>query len=132
MSDTILNPLLSQPRIINFSGLEIDSPLLLQVVPESTRLVETIRNYSDRPFIYIVASGQEALVAETLESLAKIRSTCYPHALFAISGDFSHMAANDLDVLPLDTTQPDQIVQAIEEYCRQRFSFDRRRLDNRN
>ena len=130
VSDTILNPLLSQPRIINFSDLEFDSPLLLPMSPESSSLIQTIRLYSDRPFVYIVASGQEALVAETLESLAKIRSTCYPHALFVLSGDFSKMAADNLDVINLETTKPDHILLAIEKYCRQHFSFDRRGLEN--
>ena len=132
VSDTILNPLLSQPRIINFSGVEIDSPLLLQVELESERLVETIRLYGDRPFVYIVASGQEALVTETLESLAKIRSTCYPHALFVLSGDYSKMADDDLQVISIETTQPEDILQAVEDFCRQRFSFDLNGLDNQN
>ena len=101
MSDTILNPLLSQPRIINFSGVEINSPYLLQVTLERSRLFATIRLYNDHPFVYIVSAEQETLVAETLESLARIRSTCYPHALFVLSGDYRSLANDDLDVLKL-------------------------------
>ena len=132
VSDTILNPLLSQPRIINFSGVEINSPYLLQVPLERSRLFNTIRLYNDHPFVYIVSAEQETLVAETLESLARIRSTCYPHALFVLSGDYRNLANDDLDVLSLDRSDPGYILKTIEDHCRQRFSFDRTRLDNRN
>ncbi len=133
MTDQIINPLLSQPRIINFTALDMKSDLLLQVpLEESSSLVKTIRLHNDRPFVYIVSAENQDLIAATLEALARVRSTTYPHALFVVSGDYSRWTGADLDIVPLETSEPDQIIETVKTYCRHCFAFDRSILDNQN
>ncbi|MCG6929037.1 MAG: FAD-dependent oxidoreductase [Desulfofustis sp.] len=133
MNNVILNPLLAQPRIINFSALKIDSG---QIIPAAFEDAETavasIRTYSDHPFIFIVSSACKSLVAGILDSLAAIRSTCYPHALFVVDGDFSEFAGPNLEVVPVSAEQQKYIISRINDYANKRFSFDTNRLGGVN
>lgn len=133
MSNLIINSLLAQPRIINFSAIEIHSDRVVPAAFENAAAaVASIRTYSDRPFVFIVSSHQKPLVTEVLDLLAAIRSTCYPHGLFVVDGDYTEFGGPNLDVLPISSTQTGDIITQIDNYSTTRFTFDRNRLGNDN
>jgi siroheme synthase (precorrin-2 oxidase/ferrochelatase) len=131
--ETIINPLLSQPRIVNLSAINLQADNLLPIPRhDSAGIVAAIRQYSDAPQIYVVDQEQIELVSEILTSLKAIRSTCYPHALFVVNGDYSQFSSQYLDIVSLDSTEAADIIEQIKRYARQQFSFDKSQLDNRN
>ena len=133
MSETIVNPLLSQPRIVNFSSIGLSGDRVIPVSgDDSAAVVATIRKYSDVPHVYVVGQKWLKLVSEVLASLESIRSTSYPHALFVVDGDFSAFANPFLDIVPVDSPKADDILKQADRYGRQRFSFDKDELDNKN
>ena len=133
MTETIINPLLSQPRIANLSAIALPGDNILPISHHHRAgIVATIRQYSDAPQVYLVDQEQIGLVSEILASLKKTRSTCYPHALFVVSGDFSAFASPFLDIVPVESTEANDIMGQIEQYAQQRFSFSKGDLDNRN
>ena len=104
MTETIVNPLLSQPRIVNFSEIDLSAERIIPVSgDDSDAVVARLREYSDAPQVYVVAGERAQLVSEVLASLRAIRSTCYPHALFVVDGDFSALASPHLDIVPVDS-----------------------------
>ena len=133
MTETIINPLLSQPRIANLSAIALQGDNILPITHyDSAAILATIRQYSDAPQVYLVDQEQIGIVSEILASLREIRSTCYPHALFVVSGDFSALASPYLDIVPVESPETKDIMGQIEQYARQRFSFSKSDLDNRN
>jgi hypothetical protein len=133
VTETIINPLLSQPRIVNLSAINLQADNLLPIPRhDSAGIVAAIRQYSDAPQIYVVDQEQIELVSEILTSLKAIRSTCYPHALFVVNGDYSQFSSQYLDIVSLDSTEAPDIIEQIKRYARQQFSFDKSQLDNRN
>lgn len=133
MTETIINPLLSQPRIVNLSEIDLHGDNILPLTQQdSAGIVATVRQYSDAPQVYVVGQDQRGLVSEILSSLKAIRSTCYPHALFVVNGDYSEFSSSYLDIVPLDSAAAPDIIDQIKHYARQQFSFDKRALDNRN
>jgi hypothetical protein len=133
VTETIINPLLSQPRIVNLSAINLQADNLLPIPRhDSAGIVAAIRQYSDAPQIYVVDQEQIELVSEILTSLKAIRSTCYPHALFVVNGDYSQFSSQYLDIVSLDSTEAADIIEQIKRYARQQFSFDKSQLDNRN
>ncbi len=106
MTETIINPLLSQPRIVNLSTIDLQGDNILPISHyDSAAILATIRQYSDAPQVYLVDQEQIGLVSEILASLKETRSTCYPHALFVVSGDFSAFASPFLDIVPVESTE---------------------------
>ena len=127
MTETIINPLLSQPRIVNLSkiGLHGDNLLPITHKEDSAGIIATVRQYSDVPQVYVVDQDRRGLVSEILTSLHAIRSTCYPHALFVVSGDYSEFSGPYLDIVALESAAATDIIDQINRYARQQFSFDK-------
>ncbi len=133
MTETIVNPLLSQPRIVNFSTIDLSGDRIIPINgDDSAAVVARVRQYSDAPQVYVVAGERVRLVSEVLASLQAIRSTCYPHALFVVDGDFSALASPYLDIVPVDRPTAADIFAQVDRYGRQRFSFEKGDLDNSN
>ena len=133
MTETIINPLLSKPRIVNLSKTDLQGDGLLPIdLNDQAGIIATIRRYSDMPQVYVVDEEQIELVSALLTSLEKIRSTCYPHALFVVSGDFSLFAGPDLDIVSVDSPDADVIMNQIDSYAQHHFAFNKSRLDYKN
>jgi len=133
VSQLIINPILAQPRIVNFSEIILQAPDVLTFQDQSpTEIVRLLRHYSDRPQVYVVGEGYSARLTEVLEILKTIRSTCYPHALFLTNGTSFRPVDPDLDLIVLKSDDSAQIVEQIHVYSREKFSFDRALLDNNN
>jgi len=133
VSETIINPLLSQPKIVNLSSIDLQSDAVLPITShDSAGIVATVRQYSDVPHVYVVDQERIELVSKLLASLKKIRSTSYPHALFVVSGDYSEFESPYLDIQPIGSQETDDVLELINQYSQQKFSFNKGDLDNRN
>ncbi len=124
---------MSKPRIVNLSKTDLQGDGLLPIdLNDQAGIIATIRRYSDMPQVYVVDEEQIELVSALLTFLEKIRSTCYPHALFVVSGDFSLFAGPDLDIVSVDSPDADVIMNQIDSYAQYHFAFNKSRLDYKN
>ncbi len=121
-------------RIANFSSLELalDHTLILDLhhIPS---LISELRKFADLPYGYLLTADQVGMVRDLLFELKKIRSTCFPYALFLIddSGQISaelEIEESGVDVIKLDGKNPRPAESAIIEYAQKRFIFDNRKL----
>ena len=133
MSNVIINPLLAQPRILNLTSIQLQSSQNITVADKITPdILKSIRKRNDLPYVFLVAEESKEQVIELLSRLKSWRSTSYPYALFAVSGDYTELETADLDVIPLETMAVDEILDEINSYGRKKFSFDLETLDPRN
>ena len=133
MSKVIINPLLARPRILNLTSIELQTSHSIAAANKTTsEILNSIRKRSDLPFVFLVAEENKEQVIELLTRLEGWRSTSYPYALFAVSGDYTQLETADLDVIPLEITAVEEILNEIESYGQNKFSFDLKTLDPRN
>lgn len=120
-------------RIANFSNAAISHPYLISVgAIGKTEAVTTLREYADLPYIYVVSADKKEFVIDILADLKNIRSTCVPRCLIVIDGDYSNEKSDGIDLIDNQTEDPDKIVQAAEKYAREKFIFDKSKLNNMN
>ncbi len=120
-------------RIANFSGILLETDNVLSFKSDdNTQILEIIRQHADLPYVYVVSGDQANLVADLLLELKSIRSTCYPYALFVVEGDLSFIDNPDLDIVNLESSSPDTVINEIRRYVESRFIFDKMRLNNNN
>jgi hypothetical protein len=121
-------------RIANFSNLE---PALNHVLKLDSHdvpsILKELRKYADLPYGYLFTADQIELVTNLLLELKKIRSTCFPYALFLIDGSGlntanSEFAETGADVIRIDSQNPQNAEQVIIAYAQKRFAFDTRQL----
>ena len=121
-------------RIANFSNLEIPLNHLLNLDPQDVpTVINEIRRYADLPYGYLFASDQIGFVNQLMTELKKIRSACFPYALFLIDGAGSNsldlqVADTDVDIISIDGRNPQHAEKTIAEYAQKRFVFDRDQL----
>ena len=116
-------------RVANFANLNLPSEHLLKFDSENTAvLVDKVRRYADLPYIYVIEQKKAAQVAELLSALKAIRSPCFPHALVLLNGANVDIGEEDLDVVKIDSLDPETIQTSIDEYASKRFVFDELRL----
>ena len=121
-------------RIANFSNLELSLNHSLNLDSQSvSSVLNEVRRYADLPYGYLFASDQAGFVKELLNELKKIRSACFPHALFLIdeagsSIADSQFAETGVDIISIDGQNPQLIEKTIAEYASKRFVFDRSQL----
>ena len=133
MSKVIVNPILAKPRIVNFSNITLPGDRVLLVNDtDLTGIIEKIREHSDLPYVWVVEQKDESLVNALLVELQKIRSTCYPHALFSLGESFVLQGSQDVTTIPLDFHEPEKILEQIDAYALDNFSFDLSTLAPRN
>ena len=95
--------------------------------------LEELRKYADLPYVYILTKEHINPVVDLLSELKSTRSTGYPHALFLIGGsesDFEELNTQKLgvDLIELDTDNPDIVVDRIHTYANSKFVFDYNKL----
>ncbi len=134
MSLTTNNYTATDMRIANFSDLDLSLKHLLTLDSQNvSSVLNEIRRYADLPYGYILAPAQIGFVNDLLTELKKIRSACFPYALFLIGGAGSndaglHIAETDVDIVSIDGRDAHQAEKIIAEYAQNRFVFDRDRL----
>jgi hypothetical protein len=121
-------------RIANFSNLELalDHMLTLDFHHIPSLLTE-LRKFADLPYGYLFTTDQIGKVNDLLSELKKIRSACFPYALFLIDDPGVNSAELEIgesgvDVIKLDGKNPGKAESAIIEYAQKRFIFDNRKL----
>ncbi len=120
-------------RIINFSSIELPAENLLSLDQRDvTESVKYLRKYTDLPYVYVVSGKERERVSELLRRLQAIRSTCYPYALFVTDATVGFKDHQGLDIIPVDSPTPENIVKAITRYSDARITFDKARLKNDN
>ena len=96
-------------------------------------LLTELRKFADLPYGYLFTTDQVGMVNELLFELKKIRSACFPYALFLIDDAGVNSAELEIgetgaDVIKLDGKNPRIAENAIVEYAQKRFIFDNRKL----
>jgi len=121
-------------RIANFSNMELAlDPVLTPESHNIPSLLNELRKFADLPYGYLFTTDQVGMVNDLLLELKKIRSACFPYALFIV--DDPGLAAAELeigeagaDVIKLDGNNPRLAEHAIVEYAQKRFVFDKLKL----
>ena len=121
-------------RIANFSNLDIPLNHSLNLEPQEVpAVINEIRRYADLPYGYLLASDQIGFVNELMIELKKIRSACFPYALFLIDGARSitsdlQFTDTEVDIISIDGQDPQHAERTIAEYAQKQFVFDRGEL----
>jgi len=121
-------------RIANFSNLELALDHMLTLDSHNIpSILHEIRKYADLPYGYLFTADQVGMVNDLLFELKKIRSTCFPYALFLIDDSGVNSAElkfgeTGADVIKLDGENSRIAESAIIEYAQKRFIFDHRKL----
>jgi len=121
-------------RIANFSNLELSLDHLLNFDPQNVpSVLKELRRYADLPYGFLFAAQQTDFVKALLLELKKIRSACFPYALFFLNESGAPAAESEFgdsgaELIALDKNNPRQAEIAVKEYARKIFSFDRRKL----
>jgi len=121
-------------RIANFSNMELALNHVLNLDSNSVPSnLKELRKYADLPYGYLFTSDQIELVNDLLSELKKIRSACFPYALFLIDGSGLNTAKSefvdtDADVIRIDGPKPQNAEKVIIDYAQKRFVFDNRQL----
>lgn len=121
-------------RIANFCSIELSLDNVLNLDSHGVQLtLEEIRKYADLPYVYILEKEHIKFVVDLLSELKSVRSTCYPYALFLIDGaesDFEELDTEKLgvDLIELDTDNPDIVAGKINTYANSKFVFDYNKL----
>ncbi len=119
----------SDVHVLNLSAIDLPCKHLLKADSDNTsRLVNRIRRYADRPFVYVIDQDGAGAVPALLTALKAIRSPCYPYALFPVDGTALDVDDADLDIIPIDSTDAETIHRRIETYIAARLDFDQNRL----
>jgi hypothetical protein len=127
--ETITKQKVPLTRITNFTSIPLVTNAVLACGQQPVEeIIATIRKHADLPYVYVVSGDQASLVADVLHHLKAIRSSCYPHALFVIDGDFSSVGNSCLDIIKLESISPRDIETAIDRYAGTKFVFDKNRL----
>ncbi len=129
MTQKITNQQVPLTRIANFTNVSFTTATVLTCDRQSVEeTIAKIRMHADLPYVFVVSGEQAALVADILHHLKAIRSSCYPHALFVIDGDFSSAGNSRLDIINIESALPGDIEAMINSYAGRRFIFDKNRL----
>ena len=65
MSKLIINPILSQPRILNLTSIELHSDRVLEADGNSaSEIFSKIREQNDLPYVYLVDNTNKEIVVE--------------------------------------------------------------------
>jgi hypothetical protein len=116
-------------RVANFSNVDLWGDHLLNVDSEDIEtIVNKIRRYADLPYVYVVAKENAGQITELLSALKKIRSRCYPYALFLIDGADLDVDDTHLDIVKIGSTDAETIYDRVREYASVRFNFDENKL----
>ena len=121
-------------RIANFCSIDLSLSNVLNVDSDDIQSsLREVRKYADLPYVYLLAKEHIKFVVALLSELKSIRSTCYPHALFLISGsesDFAEFNPDELevDIIDLGSMDADMVHNKIITYARSKFVFDYRQL----
>ncbi len=116
-------------RIANFSNMDIPAEYLLKFHSEtSASIVKKIRRYADLPYVYVVGKEQAKQVADVLSALKAMRSPCYPYAIFSVDDADLSFEGQDLNIIPIDSTNAETLQRRIAEYTALRFRFDDRQF----
>ena len=116
-------------RVANFSDIDLTAAHVLDFdAAEVAAIVPAIRQYADLPYVFVVAPDQAERAAGVLAALKAMRSPCYPHAVFTTAQTEAALEGADIDIFPLDSSDPEAIHQRIDDYAAARFRFDRDRL----
>jgi cation diffusion facilitator CzcD-associated flavoprotein CzcO len=116
-------------RVANFSNIDLRGDHLLNFDSEDVEtIVNKIRRYADRPYVYAVAKENAGQITELLSALKAIRSPCYPYALFSIDGADLDVDDTQLDIVKIGSTDAQTISNRVNEYASARFNFDENKL----
>jgi len=116
-------------RVANFSKIDLRGDHVLNFDSEDVEtIVNKIRTYADLPYVYVVSQENAGQVAELLSALRKIRSRCYPYALFSVDGADPDVDDTHLDIVKIGSADAETIRNRIREYASTRFSFDETKL----
>lgn len=124
----------SDMRIANFSNLELALDHMLTLDSHNIpALLRELRKFADLPYGYLFTTDQVGMVNDLLFELKKIRSACFPYALFLIDDSGVNSAELEIgetgvDVIKLDGKNPRIAERVILEYAQKRFIFDNRKL----
>ena len=76
-------PIAANMRIANFSDLKLSLDQLLNFDPQNVpSVLKELRRHADLPYGFLFAAAQTDFVNTLLRELKKIRSACFPYALF--------------------------------------------------
>jgi hypothetical protein len=123
-------------RIANFSNLKLSLNHMLNLGSHNVPSIsKEIRKYADLPYGYLFTLDQIEFVKDLLFELKKIRSTCFPYALFLIDeagldSAKSEFAGPGADVIRIDSKNPEDAERVIIDYAHKRFVFDNSQLKN--
>ncbi len=134
MSLTMNNHTVVDMRIANFSNLELAlDPMLTLDSHNIPSLLNELRKFADLPYGYLFTTDQVGMVNDLLLELKKIRSACFPYALFivddsGVNASELEIGETDAEVIKLDGKNPRMAESVIIEYAQKRFIFDHRKL----
>ena len=118
-------------RVINFSNASLPDYEAVSVEVHENLLPE-LRRYTDLPCLYLIHESQSASIAELLEDLRKIRSSCYPYGVFVVEGEASF--PNDPEVAVISDAPKDPVLlgRAIDDFAETILVFDSEKLKYSN
>lgn len=122
-------------RVANFAKIALARQAVIRFAArDAQELVAEIRRYADLPYVYVISEEQSeaALIAEVLGRLREMRSPCYPYAIFVLGGSASFPADPEVEVISAAAEDPSSLSAAIDRYAREKFVFDKSRLNYRN
>ncbi len=116
-------------RVANFSNIHLPVDYLLPITSrESAAIVKEMRRYADLPYVFLTDKSHGAVASAVLTDLKKIRSRCYPHAVFTLDDVEIGGDAPEVEMIKLDSTDGGAVAAKINEYAAGRFTFDAGRL----
>ncbi len=116
-------------RVANFSDLDLTAGHVLGFGPADVDAIVTIiRQHADLPYVFVVAPDQAERVRGVLAALKAVHSPCYPYAVFTTAPIRPALESADIDILALDSSDPETVHQRVDDYAAARFRFNRDRL----
>lgn len=134
MSLQLDNNTAADMRIANFSNLALTLNHTLNLGSHNIQsILKELRKYADLPYGYLFTLDQVEFIKELLSELKKIRSTCYPYAIFLIDEAGLDSAKSEFDgqgadVIRVDSKNPADAERVIIEYAQKRFVFNNSQL----
>ena len=134
MSLKVNNPEAVDMRLVNLTNLELSMNHQLDLgICDVQTAVNEIRKYADLPMGILYTVDRSEFVTELLEELKKIRSACFPYALFCVGAAEPNSielksVSEGVDNILIQTGEMRNAQHIIADYAQNKFSFDSSRL----
>jgi hypothetical protein len=116
-------------RVANFTDIALPAAEVLPLdLVSGADPVAVIRRHADLPYVFLIAGDKSARIPPILSRLREIRSSCFPRAVFIVGSVGGMPVDPDVEVFELESSQADDIVAAISEYCRSTLVYDKAKL----